>query len=129
MLRDHATDARLPHPLRESPRKRIGVFSLEHHLASRRVEHVARVHKSRYPKRLMLPWMPSALSYGRSLQLHLPYFNFPAAFAEWATLVQDRTGLHELVTESSQVKCLIPISQRAAKAVRAKTLRVLVVCS
>ena len=28
---------------------------------------------------------------------------------------------------SSQVKCLIPISQRAAKAVRAKTLRVLVV--
>ncbi len=29
--------------------------------------------------------------------------------------------------QSSQVKCLIPISQRAAKAVRAKTLRVLVV--
>jgi hypothetical protein len=28
---------------------------------------------------------------------------------------------------SSQFKCLIPISQRAAKAVRAKTLRVLVV--
>ncbi len=28
---------------------------------------------------------------------------------------------------SSQVKCLIPTSQRAAKAVRAKTLRVLVV--
>ena len=31
------------------------------------------------------------------------------------------------LNESSQVKCLIPISQRAAKAVRAKTLRVLVV--
>ena len=30
-------------------------------------------------------------------------------------------------SKSSQVKCLIPISQRAAKAVRAKTLRVLVV--
>ena len=29
--------------------------------------------------------------------------------------------------KSSQVKCLIPISQRAAKAVRAKTLSVLVV--
>ena len=28
---------------------------------------------------------------------------------------------------ASQVKCIIPISQRAAKAVRAKTLRVLVV--
>ena len=35
-----------------------------------------------------------------------------------------------LIRRSSQVKCLIPISQRAAKAVRAKTLRVLVVfCS
>ena len=32
-----------------------------------------------------------------------------------------------LFCESSQVKCLIPMSQRAAKAVRAKTLRVLVV--
>ena len=32
--------------------------------------------------------------------------------------------IHSLI-ESSQVKCLIPISQRAAKAVRAKTLRVL----
>ncbi len=34
---------------------------------------------------------------------------------------------HLLQGEKSQVKCLIPISQRAAKAVRAKTLRVLVV--
>ena len=32
-----------------------------------------------------------------------------------------------LSVRSSQVKCLIPISQRAAKAVRAKTLSVLVV--
>ena len=36
-------------------------------------------------------------------------------------------GLFDLTHKSSQVKCLIPISQRAAKAVRAKTLRVLVV--
>ena len=41
-------------------------------------------------------------------------------------LVKSEIGLL-CVGESSQVKCLIPISQRAAKAVRAKTLRVLVV--
>ena len=37
------------------------------------------------------------------------------------------SGCRAVLFVSSQVKCLIPISQRAAKAVRAKTLRVLVV--
>ncbi len=41
-----------------------------------------------------------------------------------------KNGLPYLLSafgQISQLKCLIPISQRAAKAVRAKTLRVLVV--
>ena len=41
----------------ESPQKRTGVFSLEHYLASRTLlsaGHVARLHKNRLPKRLML---------------------------------------------------------------------------
>ncbi len=45
----------------ESLQRRAGVFSLEHDLASRTLlwaGHVARMHKSRLPKRLMLSWIP-----------------------------------------------------------------------
>jgi hypothetical protein len=45
----------------ESLQKRTGVFSLEHYLASRTLlwaGHVARMHKNRLPKRLMLSWIP-----------------------------------------------------------------------
>ena len=53
-------------------------FSLEHYLASRTLlwaGHVARMHKSRLPKRLMLSWIPEPrvaggqeMAYGRSLR-------------------------------------------------------------
>ena len=45
----------------ESLQKRTGVFSLEHYLASRTLlwaGHVARMHKNRLPKRLVLSWIP-----------------------------------------------------------------------
>ncbi len=51
--------------------------------------HVARMHKGRLPKRLMLSWIPEPrvaggqeMTYGRSLQRHLAHFNLPAAFTE-----------------------------------------------
>jgi hypothetical protein len=93
----------------ESLQKRTGVFSLEHYLASRTLlwaGHVARMHKNRLPKRLMLSWIPEPrvaggqeMTYGRSLQRHLGHFNLPTAFTEWAPLAQDRAGWHKLVTE------------------------------
>jgi hypothetical protein len=93
----------------ESLQQRTGVFSLEHYLASRTLlwaGHVARMHKNRLPKRLMLSWIPEPrvaggqeMTYGRSLQRHLAHFNLPAAFIEWAPLAQDRAGWHQLVTE------------------------------
>ena len=93
----------------ESLQKRTGVFSLEHYLASRTLlwaGHVARMHKNRLPKRLMLSWIPEPrvaggqeMTYGRSLQRHLAHFNLPAAFTEWAPLAQDRAGWRKLVTE------------------------------
>ena len=95
----------------ESLQKRTGVFSLEHYLASRTLlwaGHVARMHKNRLPKRLMLSWIPEPrvaggqeMTYGRSLQRHLAHFNLPAAFTEWAPLAQDRAGWRKLVTRAS----------------------------
>ena len=85
------------------------VFSLEHCLASRSLlwaGHVARMHKSRLPKRLMLSWTRGPhvaggqeMTYGRSLQRHLNNFYLPAVFTEWAHLAQDHAGWHKLATE------------------------------
>ena len=93
----------------DSLQKRTGVFSLEHYLASRTLlwaGHVARMHKNRLPKRLMLSWIPEPrvaggqeMTYGRSLQRHLAHFKLPADFTEWAPLAQDRAGWRKLVTE------------------------------
>ncbi len=69
---------------------------------------MARLHKSRLPKRLMLSWIPEPrvvggqkMTSGWSLQCHLAHLNFPVAFTEWAPLAQDRAGWHKLVTERS----------------------------
>jgi len=92
----------------EGLQKRIGVFSFEHYLASRMLlwaGHVARMPKSRLPKRLVLSWIQEprvaggqAMTYGRSLQRHLNHFNLPTVLTEWAYLVQDRAGWQKLVT-------------------------------
>ena len=95
--------------------KRTGVFSFEHFLASRTLlwaGHVARMPKSRSPKRLMLSWVPEPriaggqeMTYGRPLERHLKNFGQARAdcsafaFTEWATLAQDRAGWRKLVTE------------------------------
>ena len=80
--------------------RRTGVFSLEHYLASRTLlwaGHVARRHKNRLPKRLMLSWVPEPrdaggqeMTNGRSLQRHLAHFNLPTASTEWAPLTGPR---------------------------------------
>ncbi len=69
--------------------------------------HVARMHKNRLLKRLMLSWIPEPrvaggqeMTYGRSLQRHLALFNLPTAFTEWAPLAQDRAGWCKVVTKS-----------------------------
>jgi hypothetical protein len=64
--------------------KRTGAFSLEYYLASRILPwngHVARMPKSRSPKRLMLPWVlepriagGKEITYGRSLGRYLKHF-------------------------------------------------------
>ena len=98
-----------------SLQKRTGVFSIEHYLASRTLlwaGHVARMPKSRLPKRLMLSWVHEPrieggqeMTYGRSLERHLKYFGLVddggkvISFSEWATLAQDRAGWLKLVTK------------------------------
>ncbi len=98
------SDARLSHHFRE-PQKRIGVFSLEHFLASRALLW-ARMHKSRLPKRLMRSWIAEPrvaggqeMTHDRSLQHHLAHFDLSMAFTKRAPLAQDRTELHKPVTE------------------------------
>ena len=70
--------------------------------------HVARMHKNRLPKRLMLSWIPEPrvaggqeMTYGRSLQRHLAHFNLPTAFTEWAPLAQVVTEPHSNLASPS----------------------------
>jgi hypothetical protein len=98
-----------------SLQKRTGVFSLVHYLASHTflwAGHVARMPKSRSPKRLMLPWVMEPriagrqeMTYGRSLECYLKHFGqahaggSAPAFTEWATFAQDCAGWRKLVTK------------------------------
>jgi len=93
-----------------SLQKRTGVFSIEHYLASRTLlwaGHVARMPKSRLPKRLMLSWVHEPrieggqeMTYGRSLERHLKYFGLVddggkvISFSEWATAAPVRHQGH-----------------------------------
>jgi len=87
-----------------SLQKRTGVFSIEYHLANRTLlwaGHVARMPKSRLPKRPMLSWVyepriagGQEMTYGRSLERHLKYFGLVDALA------QDRAGWLKLVTKA-----------------------------
>ena len=92
-----------------SLQQRTGVFELEHYLASRTllwVGHVARMPKSRLPKRLMLSWVRAPrvaggqeMTYGRSLERHLKRFSLPLAYTEWAGIAQNRVDWHKRVTK------------------------------
>ena len=99
-----------------SLQKCTGVFSIEYYLASRTLlwaGHVARMPKSRLPKRLVLSWVHGLriaggqeMTYGISLERHLKYCGLvddggkAITFSEWATLAQDRAGWLELVTKA-----------------------------
>lgn len=86
-----------------------GGLDLQHYLASRTLlwaGHVARMPKSRLPKRFLLSWVRTPrvfggqeMTYGRSLERHLQQFDLPTKFTEWATLAQDRGAWHKLVTK------------------------------
>ena len=94
----------------KSLQQRTGVFELQHYVASRTLlwaGHVARMPKSRLPKRLLLSWVQEPrvsggqeMTYGRSLARHLQYFDLPLAFTDWAPLAQKRTQWHKLVTKA-----------------------------
>ena len=93
----------------KSLQQRTGVFELEHYLASRTllwVGHVARMPKSRLPKRLMLSWVRTPrvsggqeMTYGRSLERHLKRFNLPLAYIEWAGIAQNRAEWYKRATK------------------------------
>ena len=80
-----------------------------HYVASRTLlwaGHVARMPKSRLPKRLMLCWVHEPricggqeMNFGRSLARHLQHFDLPLTFTEWVTLAQDRALWHRLATK------------------------------
>ena len=94
----------------KSLQQRTGVFDLQYYVASRTLlwaGHVARMPKSRLPKRLMLSWVHEPhisggeeMNFGRSLARHLEHFDLPLAFTEWATLAQDRALWHRLATKT-----------------------------
>ena len=93
----------------KSLQQRTGVFDLQHYVASRTLlwaGHVARMPKSRLPKRLMLSWVQEPrlsggqeMNFGRSLSRHLQHFGLPLTFTEWAAIAQDRAKWHQLATK------------------------------
>jgi hypothetical protein len=93
----------------KSLQQRTGVFELEHYLASttlRWAGHVARMPKSRLPKRLMLSWVRKArdtggqeMTYGRSLERHLKRFDLPPDYTDWAPIAQNRGDWRRRVTQ------------------------------
>ena len=93
----------------KSLQQRTGVFDLQHYVASRTLlwaGHVARMPKSRLPKRLMLSWVQEPrlsggqeMNFGRSLSRHLQHFGLPLTFTEWASIAQDRAKWNRLATK------------------------------
>jgi hypothetical protein len=93
----------------KSMQQRTGIFDLQHNVASRTLlwaGHVARIPKSRLPKKPMLSWMQELflsggqkMNFGRSLSRHLQHFGLALAFAEWATIAQGHAKWHRLATK------------------------------
>ena len=93
----------------KSLQQRTGVFDLEQYQASCTliwVEHVARIPKSRIPKRLVLPWVRAARVTGgqemtgaRWLGQHLKRFGFPLTYTEWACIAPNRADWHKCATQ------------------------------
>ena len=88
--------------------ERIGVKSIEYYIRVRTlrwVGHVARMDKTRLPRRLLTAWVANSrpnggteMTYGRSLERWLKHANLPIEFSEWSNLAQDRSKWRALIT-------------------------------
>ena len=88
--------------------ERIGVKNIECYIRARTlrwVGHVARMDKTRLPRRLLTAWVANSrpnggteMTYGRSLERWLKHANLPIEFSEWSNLAQDRSKWRALIT-------------------------------
>ena len=88
--------------------ERIGVQSIEYYIRVRTlrwVGHVARMDKTRLPRRLLTAWVANSrpiggteMTYGRSLERWLKHADLPTDFSEWSKLAQDRPKWRALIT-------------------------------
>jgi hypothetical protein len=88
--------------------KRIGIWDLDYYVGRRTLQwvgHVARMDKSRLPRRLLTAWVREPrpkfgqkMSYGHSLERWLKFFGITLRYTEWATLAQDRAEWARLIT-------------------------------
>ena len=88
--------------------ERIGVQSIEYYIRVRTlrwVGRVARMDKSRLPRRLFLAWVANSrpiggteMTYGRSLERWLKHADLPIDFSEWSRLAKDRPKWRALIT-------------------------------
>ena len=69
------------------------------------VGHVARMDKTRLPRRVLTAWMANSrpnggteMTYGRSLERWLKHTDLPINFSEWSKLAQDQSKWRALIT-------------------------------
>ena len=89
----------------KSLQQRTGVFELAS-TTLRWAGHVARMPKSRLPKRLMLQWVQEPrvtggqkITYGRLLEHYLKRFDLPPDYTGWAPIEQNRGDWRRRVTQ------------------------------
>ncbi len=86
----------------------IGIKSIGYYIRVRTlrwVGHVARMDKTRLPRRLLTAWATNSrpiggteMTYGRSLERWLKHANLPIEFSEWPKLAQDRPKWRAFIT-------------------------------
>jgi len=90
--------------------ERIGIWDMDFYIARRTllwVGHIARMPKSRLPRRLLTSWVNAPrpefgqeMTYGRSLERWLKVFDLPLRFTEWAPLAQDKAEWQKLLSHT-----------------------------
>jgi hypothetical protein len=86
----------------------IGIKSIEYYIRVRTlrwVGHVARMDKTRRPRRLLTAWVANSrpiggteMTYGRSLERWLKHANLLIKFSEWSKLAHDPPKWRALIT-------------------------------